>query len=637
MQIKESLSRTQFIKFDACTGAVPPSAGSVLPMGLNAIEELALKPIFKRPNQQMVRIWVPCCGDGLSTYMLAAAALNLSTREKSEHEVRIFGTDCDRLSISAARLGSFEHSGDIPSHLQAYVSADESQWWVHRGVRDMCVFAEHNLFKDPPFSHLDLIVCASPEILRPEMAASVLPLFNHSLAPHGRLVTSAPLNGEFAELFEPADGRYPVYIRRQARRRFFFQFPDRGFSTQAQGAISNAPESSATRQSQELEIQRLRTSNLRLKRANLSLHRILSSTDSCLLLFSSSLQLRMYHEPAHAPFHLNSTDIGLPLSALNLNLKLPHLPELVSRVIATGITHREEVQDVQGRWHSLRILPYIGGPAQPRGALMVVSESTELHLLRQHEECAREDAEHASRAKDEFLAIVSHELRTPLTPIVAWARMLRMPQLDHAKCRMASEAIERNVGIQKRLIEDLLDVSRIIAGKLRLDCAQHDLAAVVRVGFETIHNEVAGKQINLSLDLEEGATVWGDRDRLAQVFWNLAANAVKFTPAGGQISASLRKQDGEAIITVCDSGEGIPSDLLPKLFERFRQGDSSITRRHGGLGLGLTIAKSVVELHHGTIEAHSGGMGRGAQFVVRLPLAREAQPQEVREVAAEHA
>ncbi|MEP1076282.1 ATP-binding protein [Leptolyngbya sp. PL-A3] len=260
------------------------------------------------------------------------------------------------------------------------------------------------------------------------------------------------------------------------------------------------------------------------------------------------------------------------------------------------------------------------------------------------EQAARADAEAANRIKDEFLAVLSHELRTPLNPILGWSKMLRSRQYDAATTARALETIERNAQLQTQLIEDLLDVSRILQGKLRLDSQPLDLANIIHAAVETIRLAANTKSVQIHIDVESDiGKVSGDSGRLQQVAWNLLSNAVKFTPVGGQIDVKLEKVMGPgklledtvsayspfamphyAQIQVTDTGQGIDPEFLPYVFDTFRQADGATTRRFGGLGLGLAIARHIVELHGGTIAAMSLGDGKGATFVVRLPILQEA-------------
>ncbi|MBD2079416.1 response regulator [Leptolyngbya sp. FACHB-17] len=236
-------------------------------------------------------------------------------------------------------------------------------------------------------------------------------------------------------------------------------------------------------------------------------------------------------------------------------------------------------------------------------------------------EAARAEAEAANRIKDEFLAVLSHELRTPLNPILGWSKLLQNGKLDETKTAQALATIERNAKLQSELIEDLLDVSRILQGKLTLNVAPVNLASTIRAAIETIRLAAEAKSIQVESTLiSDTGSVLGDATRLQQVMWNLLSNAVKFTPAGGQVKIRLERLDSDACITISDTGQGIAPDFLPYVFDYFRQADGATTRKFGGLGLGLAIVRHLVELHGGTVQADSAGEGQGATFIVRLPL-----------------
>jgi PAS domain S-box-containing protein len=237
------------------------------------------------------------------------------------------------------------------------------------------------------------------------------------------------------------------------------------------------------------------------------------------------------------------------------------------------------------------------------------------------EQTAREQAEQANRIKDEFLAVLSHELRSPLNPILGWAKLLQGGKLDETKTAQALATIERNAKLQSELIEDLLDVSRILQGKLSLNVAPVNLASTIRGAMETVRLAAEAKSIQVKTNLaEDVGLVLGDATRLQQIVWNLLSNAVKFTPPGGQITICLECLDSSAQITVSDTGQGIAPDFLPHVFDYFRQADGATTRKFGGLGLGLAIVRHLVELHGGTVRADSFGEGQGATFTIRLPL-----------------
>jgi signal transduction histidine kinase/ActR/RegA family two-component response regulator len=240
---------------------------------------------------------------------------------------------------------------------------------------------------------------------------------------------------------------------------------------------------------------------------------------------------------------------------------------------------------------------------------------------------ARLQAEAASRLKDEFLATISHELRTPLNGILGWARLLRVGRLSAEEMRRALETIERNAQAQNRLIEDLLDISRIISGKMRLDMREVKLVPVIEAALNVVRPVAEAKGVHLQSLLDAGMeAVAGDADRLQQVIWNLLSNAIKFTPRGGEVRVQLKLTKTQAEISVSDTGAGISPEFLPYVFDRFRQADGSSTRLHGGLGLGLAIVRHLVELHGGTVQAHSAGLGQGATFTLTFPLIASYQP-----------
>ena len=243
---------------------------------------------------------------------------------------------------------------------------------------------------------------------------------------------------------------------------------------------------------------------------------------------------------------------------------------------------------------------------------------------RRREETARSEAEAANRAKDEFLATLSHELRTPLTAIVGWSRMLTTMPADAELRDEGLRAIARSAEAQTRIVEDLLDVSRIITGKLHLATRVVRLREVIEAAVAAVRPAAEARRLVIEWAGAADAAIQGDADRLQQVFWNLLANAVKFTTPGGRVEIRISAVEREVAVSVADSGRGIPKELLPFIFERFRQGDAGSTRSHGGLGLGLAIVKSLVELHGGTVLADSAGEGKGATFTVRFPLSEPA-------------
>nr|WP_290225188.1 PAS domain S-box protein [Trichocoleus desertorum] len=266
-----------------------------------------------------------------------------------------------------------------------------------------------------------------------------------------------------------------------------------------------------------------------------------------------------------------------------------------------------------------------GTPTRLLGMVVDITEAkrdeAERERLLQQEKAAREEAQRANRIKDEFLAVLSHELRSPLNPILGWSKLLQNGKLDATRTQQALKTIERNAQLQAELIEDLLDVSRILQGKLNLNVTSINLVSIIRAAMETVRLAADVKSIKVEADFEPNiGLVFGDATRLQQVIWNLLSNAVKFTPEGGQVNIRSERLDSYACVTVSDTGQGIAPDFLPYVFDYFRQSDATTTRKFGGLGLGLAIVRHLVELHGGTVAAASPGVGMGATFTVRLPL-----------------
>ena len=283
---------------------------------------------------------------------------------------------------------------------------------------------------------------------------------------------------------------------------------------------------------------------------------------------------------------------------------------------------------------SITVSPIRDSSGRIVGASKIARDITERRRIEQQreellarEQRARADAERANRAKDDFLATLSHELRTPLNAILGWTHVLATARRDADMIDRALETITRNAKQQARLIDDLLDVSAILGGKLGLDIRPVDLGSVLTAAVDSVRPAADAKKIELLTRLAPPAgPMRGDPERLQQVFWNLLSNAIKFTSPGGRVDMVLEFVGARAVVRVSDTGIGIPPDLLPMIFERFRQADSSMTRSHGGLGLGLAIVKQLVEMHGGHVEAASPGEGRGATLTVTLELGSLEQP-----------
>lgn len=327
---------------------------------------------------------------------------------------------------------------------------------------------------------------------------------------------------------------------------------------------------------------------------------------------------------------LRHTGLPYPVGKTAREL-VPDLDEswfrLYGNVALTGEPHRfENNAPAMGRWFDV-FANRVGDPGLGHVGLVFKDVSQRKRIEEEKEEllraeqAARQEAETANRLKDEFLATVSHELRTPLNAMLGWAALLRTGQVSSDKVSHALETIERNARSQSQLVEDLLDVSRILEGKLRLDIEPIELHPAVVAAIETVKPAADAKGIRVQVALSSGGMVMGDSHRLQQVVWNLLSNAVKFTPKGGRVQVLLEHLESSVELTVADTGMGIRAEFLPHVFERFRQADGGSTRPQGGLGLGLSIVRNLVEMHGGTVTAHSEGPGLGARFVVRLPIA----------------
>ncbi|NJM72530.1 MAG: response regulator [Scytonema sp. RU_4_4] len=342
--------------------------------------------------------------------------------------------------------------------------------------------------------------------------------------------------------------------------------------------------------------------------------------ESCKAMFGLPPDAKVTWESTASGIHPDDRDRVLEMTQRALNPMSGGNYTIEYRTV--GITDSIE------RWIAARGQAYFnpdGEAVRFIGTVLNITAQKQAEAEREHllarEQAAREAAEAANRIKDEFLAVVSHELRSPLNPILGWSKLLRNRQLDEQKTELALEVIERNAKMQAQLINDLLDVSRILRGKLSLNISPVNLVSTIQAAMETVRLAAVAKSIQIhTLLAPQVGYVSGDSGRLQQVVWNLLSNAVKFTSVGGRVDIRLERIDSQAQMTVSDTGKGISPDFLPYVFDHFRQESAATTRRFGGLGLGLAIVRYLVELHGGTVQADSLGEGQGATFTVKLPL-----------------
>jgi len=370
----------------------------------------------------------------------------------------------------------------------------------------------------------------------------------------------------------------------------------------------------------------LHNRNQELNVVNADLLNLLMAVDIPLLILDSARNIRRFTPKARDILNVLPADVGRPVDDIRPNIQVPDLDRRIARVIETGGVQESEVQDHDGHWYRLQIRPYQFGDGTVGGAILSL---VDIHLLKHHVNQAlqaREEAERANLTKDQFLATLSHELRSPLSVLMSYAQILQREAPANAKIKRASEAIQRATRQQVQLIEDLVHVSQIAAGKLRMEMRPVDLLGVVTAALETVSASAERKSIALETHLEEGiGPVAGDAGRLRQVVVNLLTNAIKFTPEKGKVTITLARMGPRASVVVADTGIGIDPRFLPHVFDRFAQQDPTSTRTHGGLGLGLTIVRHLVEAHGGEVIADSPGTGRGATFSVSLPLMRPRQ------------
>jgi two-component system CheB/CheR fusion protein len=363
--------------------------------------------------------------------------------------------------------------------------------------------------------------------------------------------------------------------------------------------------------------------NLEMSQINSDLANLLDTVDTAVVILDKGRHIRRFTPKAQALLNLLPSDVGRLFDDIKPRIEVGDLDQQITEVITTFVSRESDVQDREGRWYRMQIRPYKKSDDLIDGAIVSLFDIDALKHHLRAAELAKDEAERADRAKDEFLAVLSHELRTPLSALLMQAQLLRMGSTDATKRDRACDAIERSTKMLVKLIDDLLDVSRIVTGKMRVDLQPLDLATIVDSTLEGVAMQAERKSVHLISVLDRSlAPIAGDRMRLEQVISNLLTNAIKFTPAGGTVEVLVNNEMGNAHLQVRDTGMGIDPEFLPRVFNRLTQEDSSITRAHSGLGLGLAIVRHLVDAHGGVVRAESPGSGQGATFHATFPLLR---------------
>jgi two-component system CheB/CheR fusion protein len=368
----------------------------------------------------------------------------------------------------------------------------------------------------------------------------------------------------------------------------------------------------------------LNNRNVEVSEINSDLVNLLNTVEVPILILDKARRIRRFTPAARNILNVLPTDMGRQLDDIRRNIDVPDLDQQIAEAIASAVSKESDVQDSGGRWYRMQIRPYKATDGSVDGAIVSLFDIDSLKHHINEAQQAKEEAQRADQAKDQFLAVLSHELRTPLSALLMQTQLLRQGGADAAKRERACVAIERSTKMQVQLVNDLLDVSRIVTGKMKVVLEPVSMVAVVNATLDTLSALADAKGVHLRTFLDDHiGPVAGDRTRLEQVVLNLVTNAIKFTPSGGKVDVVLEQAQGLAHLRVSDSGAGIDPDFLPRIFNRLTQKDSSSTRPHGGLGLGLAIVRHLVDAHGGSVRAESAGTGQGATLHVKLPILKQ--------------
>jgi PAS domain S-box-containing protein len=616
------------------------------PETFEALKENAFRDIVqRRRSDKPLRVWIPGCVTGEDAYSTAIAFVEFAENSAEHIPIEIFVTDPNLKMIERARSGIYPQSIAFVvsmERLARFFVKRGDGYQINRSIRGLCIFARHNLVTDPPLSRMDLVVFRHRlNDLAPASCEKMIRNLHYSLKPAGLLLVESEETARlFRCLFKVQDSAHNIYLKTSVPRIETLTSLSAFVATdRAEGQeLEEGQEVEELRTSieklaclhEELEIthEELMVRNIELTDSNettllvnADLENLLSSIEIPIVMVDQRYLIRRFTPMARLLLNLTDASVGRPITDLNLPVDPSDLMQMLDEAVSTFHSAEREVQDRNGRWYSLRVQPYKTLKDRVEGAVVTMIDVTDRKRTEDELRAAYEHAEAATRAKDEFLSVVSHELRTPLVSIMGYTQLLDVSTVDAALIRRIVTVVEKNSKIQLQLIEDLLDTARMMSGKLRLELQPLDLAGVINAALEVVRPAAQAKGIELHSTLDPlGAQITGDPDRLQQTVWNLVSNAIKFTPKGGRVDVSLSRTDPHVEIVVCDTGKGIDPELLLHVFERFRQGDMSSTRRSGGLGLGLALVKHLVELHGGTVEAASAGLNKGATFKVRIPV-----------------
>jgi signal transduction histidine kinase/chemotaxis methyl-accepting protein methylase len=615
----------------------------------------------ERTPEQPLRVWIAGCSTGEEAYSFAITLAESALAAGSDVAVQIFATDPDELGIARARRGLYPQGIAREVSLerrQRFFVEERGQYRIGKSIRERCVFSRHHLLTDPPFSQVDLLSCRDGLLsLEPSIQRSVLQLLHFALKPNGILVLgSSGRAADHGDLFAVEDSRQNIWRSRPGLRRLPVDAivaarkaarpsPRKTVDSELHPSLDDAGSLASLRslneelrnlneelESSNEEIQssheemctlneELETRNQELDQGTSDMVNLLASVDTAILMLGPDCEIRRFTPAAERILRLVPADLGRPIGQIELAIDLPELRTWLAEVLSTGGVLEREVQDWSGHWYLLRIRPYRTLDDRIDGAVVLLVDIDRL-------KSTVDALALADRHKNEFLALVAHELRNPLAPLRNAINLLDTPGVKQSVAAHAMELMNRQIRNMTRLIDDLLDVSRITRGKVLLRKESVDLNQLLLRSAEVVQHDIdsRGQQLTLSLGAEP-IYLEADATRVEQVFGNLLHNASKFTPAGGHIRMTVGRSSAvpgpepeEILVRIEDDGIGISADMLPRIFELFVQAQRSLDRAQGGLGIGLTLVRSLVELHGGTIEARSAGLEKGSEILVRLPL-----------------